>query len=450
VTRRLAILALLVFAAALRVHGIGRESLWFDESATWQVIRHPLPEMFRAIVDAERTPPLHYVILHFWRMIFGDAEWSLRLPSAIAGTAAVFVLLRIGEKLSGFRAGLIAALTLAVSHYQILYSQEARAYSLMLLLGLLSVDIFLRLLDQPTRRREVAYVIVTALLLYTHLHGVFIIVVEWIVFLAARERKLRLPRWLILQLAIVALFAPWIPIAIRWTHTLPISAFPPPANLDDIAASYRLYCGSTAMVLVLVALAVFSWHGFSTRAKQNPRVKNSCHAILAISLMLVPVVLPIVIFHRFTDRYAIVAPAGLYLAAACGIARIRWRTIQCLLVISLAAMSYRDGANDWRKPDWRGAGEYLNRCMRPTDVAAVNRRLSRYLYDYYVHRPDVPRKAFDGDAIQLGLPLPADQHVWLVLANETNPPRDILARGNWHVISQRKFYEVIVLELSDK
>jgi uncharacterized membrane protein len=59
------------------------------------------------------------------------------------------------------------------------YAQEARAYALMLLLALWSCELFVRLIERPpTRRREVAYVIVTALLLYAHLYGIFVIAAQ--------------------------------------------------------------------------------------------------------------------------------------------------------------------------------------------------------------------------------------------------------------------------------
>src|SRR4051812_25962658 len=87
---QIALVSILLLAAALRIWGIDRQSLWFDEAATVHIIRQPLPRMFDLIKSDERTPPLHYVVLHVWIKLFGDSEFSLRLPSAIAGVAAVY------------------------------------------------------------------------------------------------------------------------------------------------------------------------------------------------------------------------------------------------------------------------------------------------------------------------------------------------------------------------
>src|SRR5437868_2291127 len=90
--RRFALPAILLLATFLRLWHINRESLWFDEAATVHIVNKPLAQMFGLIKSDERTPPLHYVILHAWIMLFGDSEFSVRLPSAIAGVAAVYVL----------------------------------------------------------------------------------------------------------------------------------------------------------------------------------------------------------------------------------------------------------------------------------------------------------------------------------------------------------------------
>ena len=133
-----AIALILVTAAALRIYGIGAQSLWFDEAASVRIVRQDFPVMMSSIKDDERIPPLHYWILHAWVRVFGHAEWSVRLPSVLAGVGAVWVLYLLTRRLFGVGGALVAALSLAVAPYQIQYSQEARSYSLMVLTSLLS------------------------------------------------------------------------------------------------------------------------------------------------------------------------------------------------------------------------------------------------------------------------------------------------------------------------
>jgi hypothetical protein len=317
----------------------------------------------------------------------------------------------------------------------------------MLFLGLLSCDIFVRLLDQPSKRRESAYVLITALLLYTHLYGVFVIVAQNLAYLAAQNR-IPWRRWIMLQIASVALFSPWLPVAVRWMRSVNAGFWVPPMTLDAVPEAFWFYCGSDAAVLLLAAIAVLAFYG-ARKPEEHVRVGLT----LSVSLMLLPVVIPVIVSMfstpSFTYRYGIIAPAALYLLAACGIAALRFRALQVVMTIALATLLWRGDAADWRKPDWRGAANFLETNMRPGDIAAVNNRRARYLYDYYVHRRDIRRMAFDGDAVPLDLPRPQGQHVWLVLHDPSVPPRDILARGGWRVISQKAFHNVLVLELAD-
>ncbi len=101
------------------------------------------------------------------------------------------------------------------------------------------------------------------------------------------------------------------------------------------------------------------------------------------------------------------------------------------------------------KPQWREAGAYLNQHMRPGDFAAVNRKGATNEYDYYVHRPDVRRIGFDASALPVPQPLDDGKHIWLVLYTCDLPPRLLIQRGNWRVLRQKMFREVLIFELAD-
>ncbi|MGZ4892005.1 MAG: hypothetical protein ACXV2B_07085, partial [Halobacteriota archaeon] len=76
------------------------------------------------------------------------------------------------------RAGLLAAFLLAASSFNIRYAQEVRMYSLLVFLGVLSMYFFIRLTRDRTPVTLVGYVIVTTLMLYTHVYGLFLLVAQ--------------------------------------------------------------------------------------------------------------------------------------------------------------------------------------------------------------------------------------------------------------------------------
>lgn len=448
VIRHLTLALILLFALFLRLHNLGEQSLWFDEAASVRIAEQNFAAMFSSIQSDERIPPLHYVILHAWVRVFGNSEFSVRLPSVIAGTAAVWAVYRFASNLFGGGGGIIAALLMAVSRMQILYSQEARAYSLLVLLSVLSCDLFARLVRQPTPRRELAYVIVTVLLVYSHLYGVFAIAaqhVAYVVMLLTRKPvALRPRRWIVLNVAVVALFSPWTPIAFRWAKSVSAGFWITPMSGDDIAETYCTYFGSTAMTIACAALAVIG----------VTRVRRHYGLPLVLSLATVPVVVPVVVSiltkPTFTYRYALFAPAGVFVLVACGVMALPGRVTRALAVALLVALSLAADGPSGDKPDWRGAIAYISNRANSGDYVVFHPRLTTYLFDHYAARSDIRRKGFDSGAIPLGLPLEPGVRVWLVYDPRTSEMNDVIRRGNWRVLSHRGFRELLVVELDDE
>lgn len=437
-----------MLAAALRLYGLGAQSLWFDEAASVRIVRQDFGQMLSSIREDERIPPLHYLILHAWVRVFGHAEWSVRLPSALAGIAAVWVLYLLAKRLFGVVPALVAALLLAVAPFQIQYSQEARSYSLMLLLSLVSSLLFVRLLnaDKPKARLDAAYVLVSAAALYSHLYALFTLLAETIAYavewLRSKKPLFGTRRWVVAQIGIVALSLPWLPIAIEWARSVGSGFWVAPMTMHDLLTTYAAYAGGSVIALLLLALTALgvftqrrNWRGLS----------------LMLALATLPVVVPVVVSiltkPTFTPRYGIVAPAAWYALAGCGVAALRHRLAQSVVAVVLAALSLQGMRAIPDKPDWRGTVAHVESVARAGDYIVMTPRRSTYLYDYYATRIDIRRKGFDAGAIPLSVPLDRGVTVWFIYEPGTYDPSDVLARGRWQVRSSRNFKHLTLLEL---
>jgi uncharacterized membrane protein len=93
---------------------------------------------------------LYYCLLRLW-VNLGESEFVLRSLSALAGVLAVGLVYVLGKRLFDTKVGLIGAALLATNSFHIQYSQEARAYSLMVLLTALSSLFFLRAIGHSSR-----------------------------------------------------------------------------------------------------------------------------------------------------------------------------------------------------------------------------------------------------------------------------------------------------------
>ena len=128
----------------------------------------PAAAGFAAALAVRDHVPLLYWLTTAALRLLPEHEVTLRLVSALAGVLAVPLLVALGRVVRLPRAGLWAALLLAVSPFAIRYSQEARHYALLLLFGLLATVLLLRALGRDRRRDWLAYGVAAALGLMTH------------------------------------------------------------------------------------------------------------------------------------------------------------------------------------------------------------------------------------------------------------------------------------------
>jgi mannosyltransferase len=171
-----ALLAITLLAGVLRVHNLGRDSLWEDEAASVLYTHLPVHVLLIHNVDPG-NPPGYRLLLKGWIAICGTSEFAVRLPSALLGTATVPLVGLLAWLLTRrTAAALAAALLLALSPHHVYYSQEARAYALVVLLATGGTCLLIRALRDNRRRDWCGYAVLAALGVYMHYQGFFVIV----------------------------------------------------------------------------------------------------------------------------------------------------------------------------------------------------------------------------------------------------------------------------------
>ncbi|HEY3447438.1 MAG TPA: glycosyltransferase family 39 protein [Myxococcales bacterium] len=135
---RLALLGIVLMAAAVRLWGLTTHSVWYDEAASLAFARLPLASLFGGVADPG-NPPLYYLLLRGWVALFGSSEAGLRGLSALAGILAVPALFALARELfDDDRVALTGASILALLPMHVAYSQEARQYAVLTLVGILA------------------------------------------------------------------------------------------------------------------------------------------------------------------------------------------------------------------------------------------------------------------------------------------------------------------------
>ncbi|MEX1018154.1 MAG: glycosyltransferase family 39 protein [Litorilinea sp.] len=181
----LALVALTLVAAGLRLFLLDGQSLWYDEGVTAEITQRTLANLTRWTY-ADIQPPLYYYVVALWGRLAGWSEWSLRFPSVFFGVLLPPLLAALTCRVAHRRsAGIIAALLAAAHPLLVYYSQEARMYSM---LTVLAVALAYYVLSRRGNRLPApgywaGYVLLATAAAYTHYFAFFYIAALGIVFL---------------------------------------------------------------------------------------------------------------------------------------------------------------------------------------------------------------------------------------------------------------------------
>src|SRR5215831_8252289 len=127
---------LIAVGGFLRLYGLDFQSLWQDEGLQYYVAtQNSIGQLFRQ--TGSFHPPLSFIVNHLF-LLLGDSDFLLRLPSTLCGIASLPILYVLGRELTSKKAAVFAVFVLAFSPFHIWYSQEARMYSQLLFLSLVS------------------------------------------------------------------------------------------------------------------------------------------------------------------------------------------------------------------------------------------------------------------------------------------------------------------------
>ncbi|MDF5710148.1 MAG: glycosyltransferase family 39 protein [Nostoc sp. S4] len=137
---------IIIISIFTRFFLLQNQSLWFDEG--WSLSLSDatsLQENFSKIVNREagdKYQPLYYLVLFYWRSVFGDSEFAIRSLSALFGVSSVITIYLTCLRIYGKKHALWSSLILAVSSFSVFYSQDARPYSLLIFITSLQVYFF--------------------------------------------------------------------------------------------------------------------------------------------------------------------------------------------------------------------------------------------------------------------------------------------------------------------
>ena len=338
------IAAVVALAAAVVLRFLSTSVMWLDESQTVAISHRSLPDLFSAL-RVDGSPPLFYLLLHFWMDVVGTGTFAVRALSGIISVAALALMPVAARRLGLSRgASWIALLLLATCPFAIRYATEARMYSLVLLLCLLGIIAFERVWRDGSFWWIVAAAAVTAGLLLTHYWSLFLYAVTFALAIVLSLRGSHPARRVLVALALGAVpFIPWAPTFVfQMLHTGAPWGSPPSIDTPLLTPSQWSGFGTFGTLLsiayyllLVVALVGHSrspgddsvdgdreWFGVGRPVRRLPALLLgiSGAALLAGSLV------GMVLGSAYADRYSTMALAPALIAVAIGLTALpaRW------------------------------------------------------------------------------------------------------------------------------
>jgi len=430
-----AVLALLTIAGAwLRLSHLGSKSLWLDEGATVALARASWQHFAWVWWHGEANlQTIYFLLVRAW-IHLGDSEAWLRLPSAVFGIASIPVMFVVARKFMGAAPALAATALLAFNPSDVYYSQEARSYTLAILLVLLSTYYFVRAVEQNQPRDWLLWSLFGILAFYSHDFVALVLVAQAVsVFFKAPPVPWRR---LITCSAVIFLFAiPGLTYVFRASPENLHFLWMPRASAKEFWHLAMFFGGAGVKVVVAgvlwIAGAVAVW-----RSRRSGAPRTFWRGMLIVVWAVLPAVILSLISLRqpmFLQRYLIFSLPAMILLAGLGTDTLRRWEIGLFLVVLLCGMSIPAINKEYRKPreDWRGASNAVLASAAPGDAVVFFPFYSRVMLDYYRDRYGAsapPLHVFapayyDGgeDVRDLLKALNSDphgfQHVWVLVAD---------------------------------
>jgi len=370
-----AVVGLTALAATIRFSTLGLQSYRHDEAVTaGRVLLAGLPRTMHEVWSGESTPPLYYLLAWLWSHLFGVREVGLRSLSATFGTATVPLAYVAGRELIGRRAGLAVAAIVAVEPMLVWYSQDARAYALLVLLCTAALLFFFRARRTGAGRDLAWWAVFSALALSAHYFAVFPMAIE-AAWLLLAVRPLRRVLWAVGGVALAGLAL--APIALHQAggkNNDWIASFGLVGRLRATGTSF--FVGEAGLlkhalipiVLYGLAIALLLLRGGARerRGAATALTIGGGAVLLAVALALAGQdfvlernLLPALIPLALLGAAGIAAPRAGWLGAGVGAA---------LCAYLLAFCVYADFRPALQRDDWRGVAQRIGPARGPRAI----------------------------------------------------------------------------------
>ena len=369
------LIAIVLMGVGARSYELTARSLWFDEAFSWRLVTYPFQEMIERDA-ADVHPPLYYIALWGWGKIFGTTLLAIRSFSVFfAGLSIASMYLFASSAFKNKAIGIVAALLMALSGWQIAFAWEARMYTFGMFLSLISSWALLKAMRQKEQMPWwwILYAIITVAFAYTHYFAFFTIAAHALFVLGSVIKKTKWRIGEILQskrmwfailsgIIMVATFFPWLKTFLKQNAQVQENYWVPAIGGWSIPDTfYRMlaptslipaHTGTLNLIIAILPLAFISiiwvWLMFGVRKNQDAAwfvaLSGFIPFLLAISLSFVSQSL-------YQDRFLVFTHAFILIGIAVLLVKMKPRFLRIPLTILVCLGFIYASVNYWNELD---------------------------------------------------------------------------------------------------
>ncbi len=413
---RVAFLSIVLLAFLLWLYRLDHQSLWYDEGFSVYLACMSLGEI-TARTASDIHPPLYYYLLHLWLGPFGDSEFVLRFFSLIFGLLTISFIYVLGRRLLGTASGLLAALLLAISPLYLWYSQEARMYTLVTFLCLLSSYLLLRAVEGKAGFLWGGYILVNILAVYSHFYAFFVLAFHLLFLLvwwAVNRKGDTLLAGLLSQGGVVLAYLPWSGFVLR-RYAADVSYWRGELLFTEVVRKTLILFSTGHTILesraqpiafvygafILLGLVIIALHKGNLPAKGW---SSLCRALFLTLYLFIPLLLLFLVSYqrpKFHPRYLMLASPAFFLLISGGIGTLwekgrgarGWQgalwvaggSVLLCFILTTSAYSDFNAYFDVRftKDDFRSAARYIQTHIQANEVVILTSGHLFPVFTYY-------------------------------------------------------------------
>lgn len=380
-------LSIFILNVLFKLIDVSYSPFWYDEiisiKAAYQDFGH-----IKHTSEWDNNPPFYYYCLSIWIKCFNDSEFTVRLLSIIFSSVAAVYLFLIANKNFNLVTAICASFIFLSNNIVFYYSHEARAYSLVLMLSLVSTWLYFNLKSE----RKIKYIIwlglINFLIIYSHYIAGLVLFFQTVLMLFYFDKELKkyFSYSLLITIALTLLRFTKKQFLLIFNFNSPKNSFWLPKStfeyLKEVTSSFLFNDYFAIIFLVIIFLIVVI-----TIIKKTPNqffiIYSFCLGIGSVLILyflgkLTPI---------FLDRYLIFSIPFLSLLIASGTLFIKNNYVfmsGCFLFFCFAIfkISYKTDKN----MDYRSVVNFIKNEKKSNDLIIVKTKDMISVFGYYYEK----------------------------------------------------------------